>query len=58
MKLLLKNNIVLNLRDLEHESRIHDLRFAIRAFFMRELKDTNSDTLRLLDYDIGAYGPL
>jgi len=58
LKLLGKNNLVLNLRDLEHESGVHDLRFATRAFFMRELKDTNSDTERLLDHEIGAYGAL
>ena len=58
LKLLGKNNLVLNLRDMEHESDVHDLRFATRAFFMRELKDTNSDTERPLDHEIGAYGAL
>ena len=58
MKLLGKNNLVLNLRDLEHESGVHDLRFATRAFCIQELKDTNSDTERLLDYEIGAYSTL
>ena len=53
-----KKNLLLNLRDLEHESSVHDLRFAKRAFFMKELKDTNSDTKRLLDHEIGAYGAL
>ena len=50
--------MVLNLRDLEHESGIRDLRLATRAFFMRELRGTNSDTERLLDHEIGAYGAL
>ena len=56
LKLLGKTNLVLNLRDLEPESGVRDLRLATRAFFMREFRDTNSDTVRLLDHDIGAYG--
>ena len=58
MKLLGKNNLVLNPRDLEHVSSVQDLQFAIRAFFMQELKEMNSDTERLLDYEIGSYSAL
>ena len=49
---------MLNLQDLEHESGVRDLRLAMRAFFMQELRGTNSDTERLLDHEIGAYGAL
>ena len=55
LKLLGKTNLVLNLRDVEHKSGVRDLKLATRAFFMRKLRDTNSDTERLLDHDIGAY---
>ena len=58
LKLLGKTKMVLNLQDLEHESGVRDLRLATRAFFMRELRGTNSDTDRLLDHEIGAYGAL
>ena len=57
-KLLGKTNMVLNPRDLEHKSGVHDLRLAIRAFFIRELRGTNSDTERLFNHEIGAYGAL
>ena len=58
LKLLGKNNLVLNLRDLKYESGVHNLRFATRVLIMRELKDMNSDTERLLDNEIGAYDAL
>ena len=48
--------MVLNLRGLEHESGVRDLKLTTRAFFMRDLRGTNSDTERLLDHEIGAYG--
>ena len=43
---------------MENDSCIHDLRFTTRAFLMHELKDTNLDTKRLLDHEIGANGTL
>ena len=50
--------MVFNVRDLKHVSSVRDLRLPTRAFFMRELRDTNSDKERLLVHEIGAYSAL
>ena len=58
VNLLGKNNLLLNQRELEYESSVYNLRFAIGVFFLLELKDTNFKTERQLDNKIGAYGAL
>lgn len=58
LKVLGKTNLLLSLRDLEYESGVRDVRLDMSAFFMRELRDTNSDIKRLLDHEIVAYGAL
>ena len=51
LKLIGRTNLLLSLRDLVHESGIQNLRLTTRAFFIRELRDTNSDTERLFDHE-------